>query len=286
MTRCSTRPGLALACLAFLAPSTLLHAQTIDVAQLPGGIDLTITLLADENAQVLAANGTEILRAPAITIDLDLVDTNGEAAGLIVQAAAEDPACAASPYGITIQFGQPWLHGPIGQPCIPYASAGYPGGALLFSPPELYRDGDAVMLDLEQGAYRLGPIAYAPQEGRGWDALDGEVGGYNDLSTLDLYAARPVFDALQAAWQDELTVFARHLGSRTIPVIEGNFLLQTGCLPGQCAFAIGMLAVDPAQETIYSAFLNEGAPAIRPPLEEWSPEAQSLYERWSAGEFR
>lgn len=277
---------LALACLALSLPSSLLKAQTIDVAQLSGGIDLTITILADENAQVLAANGTEILRAPAITIDLDLVDVNGEMAGLIVQAAAEDPACPASPYGVTIEFGQPWLQGPIGQHCIPYASASYPGGAILFSPPELYRDGDVVMFDLEQGPYRLGPITYAPQPDRGWDALDGEVGGYNDLSAIDLYASQPVYDALLETWQDELGIFARHLGSRTIPVIEGNFLLQTGCLPGQCAFAIGMLAVDPASEQVYSAFLNEGAPATRPPLEQWSSDAQGLYERWSAGEFR
>ncbi|MEQ8655944.1 MAG: hypothetical protein RIC24_01385 [Hyphomicrobiales bacterium] len=286
MTRHYARPSLAFACFALFSPISSLNAQTIDVAQLPGGIDLTITILTDENVQVLSANGNEILRAPAITIDLDMFDINGEPAGLIVQAAAEDPACPASPYGVTVQFGQPWLQGPIGQLCVPYASAGYPGGAILFSPPELYRDGDAVMFDLEQGAYRLGPISYAPQEGRGWDALDGEVGGYNDLSALDLYAAQPVYDALWDKWQDELSIFARHLGTRTIPVIEGNFLLQTGCLPGQCAFAIGMLAVNPASEEVYSAFLNEGAPDIRPPLEEWSADAQNLYERWSAGEFR
>jgi hypothetical protein len=47
-----------------------------------------------------------------------------------------------------------------------------------------------------------------------------------------------------------------------------------------------MLAVDPASEQVYSAFLNEGAPATRPPLEQWSSDAQGLYERWSAGEFR
>jgi hypothetical protein len=138
MTHRFTGPHLVLACLALFWPTSSLHAQTIDVAQLPGGIDLTITRLADQNAQVLAANGNEILRAPAITIDLDLLDINGECCRIaIVQAAADDPACPASPYGVTIQFGQPWLQGPIGQPCLPYASAGYPGGAILFSPPEL-----------------------------------------------------------------------------------------------------------------------------------------------------
>jgi hypothetical protein len=36
-----------------------------------------------------------------------------------------------------------------------------------------------------------------------------------------------------------------------------------------------MLAVDPAREAVYSAFLNEGAPDIRPPLAEWSPRPKA-----------
>ncbi|MBV6659285.1 MAG: hypothetical protein KI785_16090, partial [Devosiaceae bacterium] len=132
----------------------------------------------------------------------------------------------------------------------------------------------------------LGTLRYAPQPARGWDALDAEVGGYSDLSTLDLYAAEPVYAALASGWGDQLFVFARHLATRTVPIIEGNLLLQTGCLPGQCAFAIGMLAVDPGRETVYAAFLNEGAPDARPALEDWSDEARAVYDRWREGGYR
>ena len=278
------RPLAATALAALVAVPA--SAQTIDVAQLPGGVDLTITRLAEEGVQVLAANGTEILRAPAITIALDLVDVGGQPAGLIVQAASDDPACASVPYAVTLQFGSPWLRGPIGQPCTPYTAALYPGGAILFSAPQLHTDGDAVLFDLEQGAYRLGPIRFAPQPGRGWDALDAEVGGYSDLSSLDLYAAEPVYAALAALWGDGLFVFAQHLATRTVPQIEGNYLLQTGCLPAQCAFAIGMLAVDPASESIYAAYFNEGAPDIRPGLDEWPEAARAIYDTWREGGYR
>ena len=275
-----------LACLALLLPTGSALAQTIDVASLPSGIDVTITRLPNENVQVLMAGGTELLRAHSITIELDLADAGGGPAGLIVQAASDDPACPAAPYGLTAAFGAPWLRGPIGQPCTPYVAASYPGGAILFSLPQLHADGDAVLFDVEAGPYRLGPIAFAPQPTRGWDALDGEVGGYNDLSPIDLYAAQPVYEALVAQWQGELFAFAQHLASRTVPQIEGNLLFQTGCLPQQCAFAIGMLAVDPASEQVYAAYFNEGAPAIRPPLEDWSPQAVALYDAWRAGDLR
>lgn len=276
---------LAASCLALCTATTIL-AQTLDVAQLPGGISVTITRLAQDSVQVLSANGNELLRAHSITVETDLIDAGGQTAGLLVQAASQDPACPALPYALTVQFDQPWLRGPLGRPCTAYAAATYPGGAILFSVPQLHADGDAMLFDLQQGYFRLGPIAFAPQPDRGWDALDGEVGGYNDLSPLDLYAAQPVYEDLADMWGETLFVFAQHLASRTAPIIQGNVLLQTGCLPSQCAFAIGMLAVDPANEAIYAAYFNEGAPDARPAIEDWPEEARAIYERWRAGDYR
>lgn len=261
-------------------------AQTLDVISLPDGIDLTITRDADTGTQALVAGETVLLSAPVITRDLIVTNQDGDPAAVVVYADNDEPSCPPIAWVVTVEFGTPWARGPIGDPCQPYVATARPGTVSFVSAPDLARPGDAISFSIDEQIVRLGPIVYAPQPGRGWDALDGEVGGYNDLSTLDLYAAQPVHDALWTTWQEELAIFARHLGTRTIPVIEGDFLLQTGCLPSQCAFAIGMLAVNPASETVYSAFLNEGAPDIRPPLEEWSADAQNLYERWSAGEFR
>ena len=279
-----------LACFATILPVNAPQAQTLDVITLTdeqgASVDVTITRDAEHSEQVLASGGTELARAPSLVSDLMLTDTEGNTVGAILYVGVEDQACPAEPHALTLAFGTPWLDGPIGEPCMAYAAATYPGGAMLFSQPQLHRDGDAVLFDLEQGAHRLGPISYAPQNGRGWDALDAEVGGYSELSPLDLYAAEPVYDGIHAMWGDELNAFAQHLASRTIPQIEGGFLLQTGCLPGQCAFAIGMLAVDPAREAIYSAYFNEGAPASRPDLAEWPPEARAIYDRWREGDFR
>lgn len=261
-------------------------AQTLDVISLTGGSDLTITRDGETGEQSLVAGETVLLSAPVITRDLLVENGDGEPAAAVLYADSGEAGCAPEAWVVTVEFGTPWARGPIGDPCLPYLATARPGIITFVSQPDLAQTGDAIIFPIDEQIMRLGPIVYAPQADRGWDALDGEVGGYNDLSTLDLYAAQPVYDALWEKWQDELSLFARHIGTRTIPVIEGDFLLQTGCLPSQCAFAIGMLAVDPAQEAVYSAFLNEGAPDIRPPLEDWSTDARSIYERWSAGEFR
>lgn len=261
-------------------------AQTLDVVPLAGGGDLTIMRDSETGTQSLNAGETVLLTAPVITRDLIISDREGEPAAVVFYADSGEPGCAPAPWVVTVEFGTPWARGPIGDPCVPYLATARPGTVTFLSPPNLGLPGDAIAFDIDDQIVRLGPIVYAPQADRGWDALDGELGGYNDLSTLDLYAAQPVYDALLASWSTEISIFTRHLGIRTIPVIEGNFLLQTGCLPGQCGFAIGMLAVDPIREEVYSAFFNEGAPDIRPPLDTWSAEAQALYERWAAGEFR
>lgn len=261
-------------------------AQTLDVISLAGGSDLTITRDGETGEQSLIAGETILLSAPVITRDLLVENGDGEPAAAVLYADSGEAGCAPEAWVVTVEFGTPWARGPIGDPCLPYLATARPGIITFVSQPDLAQTGDAIIFAIDEQIVRLGPIVYAPQADRGWDALDGEVGGYNDLSTLDLYAAQPVYDALWEKWQDELSLFARHIGTRTIPVIEGDFLLQTGCLPSQCAFAIGMLAVDPASEQVYSAFLNEGAPDIRPPLEDWSTDARSIYERWTAGEFR
>ncbi|MEO0385369.1 MAG: hypothetical protein AAF234_17625 [Pseudomonadota bacterium] len=261
-------------------------AQTLDVISLTGGSDLTITRDGETGEQSLVAGETVLLSAPVITRDLLIENADGEPAAAVLYADSGEAGCAPAAWVVTVEFGTPWARGPIGDPCLPYLATARPGIITFVSQPDLAQTGDAIIFPIDEQIMRLGPIVYAPQADRGWDALDGEVGGYNDLSTLDLYAAQPVYDALWDKWQEELSLFARHIGTRTIPVIEGDFLLQTGCLPSQCAFAIGMLAVDPAQEVVYSAFLNEGAPDIRPPLEDWSTDARSIYERWSSGEFR
>lgn len=284
MKRTSISTTIASLCAMLLA--TPASAQTLDVIQLADGLDLTIARDSANNEQVLLSGGSELLRAPAIIADLLIPRADGQPAGMILYADSSEPGCAPAIYTVTSTFGAPWLRGPVGAPCLTYVAAVHPGGAVLISPPELAMPGDAYIFDLEAGAYRLGPIGYAPQTNRGWDALDGEVGGYSDLSALDLYAANPVYEEMTTLWGDDLFVFAQHLRTRTVPQIEGDFLIQTGCLPSQCAFAIGLLAVDPAQETVYSAFFNEGAPDVRPPLEEWSEGALALFEAWREGAFR
>ncbi len=272
--------------LLLLALTTAANAQTLDVIAMPGGSDLTITVDSETGQQALMAGEETLLVAATITGDLTVQNRDGEPIGAVVFAESGEPGCAPSPYVITLEFGVPWPQGPLGIQCLPYVATARPGIVTFISPPDLAQDGDLIAFTTNDGPVRLGTLSYAPQENRGWDALDAEVGGYSDMRQLDLYAAQPVLDALEALWADDLFAFAQHLRTRSIPVQEGNFLFQSGCMPGQCAFAIGLLAVDPGQEQVYSAYFNEGAPDIRPPIEEWSEEATALFDRWRAGELQ
>jgi hypothetical protein len=261
-------------------------AQTLDVIAMPGGNDLTITVDSETGQQALMAGDQALLVAATITGDLVVEDAAGEPIGVVIFAESGEPGCAPSPYVVALEFGLPWPQGPLGIACLPYVATARPGIVTFISPPDLAQDGDLMAFTPDDGPVRLGALSYTPQETRGWDALDAEVGGYSDMRSLDLYAAQPVYDALAGLWNEELFNFAQHLRTRSIPVMDGNMLYQSGCMPGQCAFAIGLLAVDPGQERVYSAFFNEGAPDIRPPLEEWSDDATALFERWRAGELQ
>ncbi|MFK7791884.1 MAG: hypothetical protein AB8B88_04345 [Devosiaceae bacterium] len=262
------------------------HAQTIDVVPLPDGQDLTINRDEATGQQTLNAGEDALLAAATITSDLQVTDREGTPVGTVIYAESGEPGCAASPYVVTLAFGVPWVQGPIGMLCAPYIATARAGLVIFTSPSDLAQDGDVVVFDLNDGPVRMGPVAFAPQPGRGWDALDAEVGGYSDMSALDLYSAEPVYDALNTLWGEDLFALAQHLRTRTVPVQQGNLLAQSGCLPAQCAFAIGLIAVDPGNEEVYSAYFNEGAPDIRPPLESWSEEATALYNTWREGGLR
>ncbi|MBV6658152.1 MAG: hypothetical protein KI785_10350, partial [Devosiaceae bacterium] len=135
--------GLGLTLTTLAGGATPAAAQTLDVITLDGDIAVTINRNGETGEQTLMAGDQELLRAPTIVADLVMTDLSGNAAGIVLYADTGDPACAAAPHALTLQFGVPWVQGPLGEPCLPYAAAAYPGGAILFSTADLYRDGDA-----------------------------------------------------------------------------------------------------------------------------------------------
>jgi hypothetical protein len=157
--------------------------------------------------------------------------------------------CACRLRVVTVEFGTPWLHGP-DRPAVPTLCGNrISGHGDPFQPTHLaQRDGDA-----------LSPSRSGTSKSSAWAPLSTPrkqaAAGMRSMarSAVTMIFPRSISMrhsrcTMRCGWPGAMnSVFARHLGSRTIPVIEGDFLLQTGCLPGQCAFAIGMLAVDPAQ---------------------------------------
>ncbi|CAN0462004.1 unnamed protein product, partial [Ectocarpus fasciculatus] len=126
-----------------------------------------------------------------------------------------------------------------------------------------------------------GPVGYAPQAALTWADVPS-----SPSNGTDLYAYPPVHAQLVPLWGQDLFVFAQHLSARNSPAQGSGLVYQTGCILTQCAFAIGLVAVDPTNQSVFSAYLNEGAPDIRPPLDAWSEEALEIYEAWRAGDLR
>lgn len=264
----------------------LAQAQTLDVINLRDDVALTIVVDAETDDQALVRDGVEIFRASTIITGPAILDKEGQLGGVVLTSASPTEGCPAERRVVSAQFGDVLVSAPIGTPCVAYTVTTSPDLALFLSEPELHQAGEVIRFDLDLGQRVIGPVVYAPQPNRGWESLRAQTEGYDPVSEDDLYAAWPVYEAMLGLWDQDVFILAQHLATRTVPTQVGDLLIQSGCLPSQCSFAIGLLAVDPASESVYTAFFNEGAPDVRPALENWPDPARDVFERWRAGEFR
>lgn len=259
-----------------------LFAQTIDTLTLTGDVALTIVRDTDGATQTLMADGEPLVSAITITRTLEILNPAGEPGAAVFLLNEEEEDCAPTPLVVSSRNGQAFNSGRLGTPCLAYDISSGDGKAVFLNPPDFHRLGDVFSFQLGRGVQAIGPIGYAPQPGWTWDLLrqNAEAPGH------DLFAYAPVHEQLVDLWQNELFVYAQHLSARGMPVSSGALFYQPGCILAQCTFAIGLLTIDPVNEQVFSAFLNEGAPDIRPPLEEWSEPALVLYESWRNGDLR
>ncbi|GAB5510164.1 MAG: hypothetical protein Rhims3KO_15650 [Hyphomicrobiales bacterium] len=268
---------------AFMASSaSLLLAQTIDTLTLTGDVALTIVRDTDGTTQTLMAGGEPLISAQTITRTLEILDPAGEPAAAVFLLEDEGEDCAPTPLVVSSRDGRAFNSGRLGTPCLAYAISSGDGQAVFLNAPDFHRLGEVFSFQLGRGIQTIGPIGYAPQPDWTWDLLRRNA----EAPGQDLFAYAPVHARLVELWQNDLFVYAQHLGARGLPASSGTFFYQPGCILAQCTFAIGLLAVDPTNEQVFSAYLNEGAPDVRPPLEEWSEPALVLYESWRSGDLR
>lgn len=268
---------------ALLTASTApLTAQTIDTLTLTGDLALTVVRDTDGTTQTLMAGGEPLISAQTITRALEITDDAGEPAAAVFLLDDGEEDCAPTPLVVSSREGRAFNSGRLGTACLPYSLSSGDRQAVFLNPPDFHRLGDVFSFQLGRGVQAIGPIGYAPQPDWSWDLLRQNV----EAPGQDLFAYAPVHAQLVELWQNDLFVFAQHLGMRGLPASSGPLVYQPGCIAAQCTFAIGLLAVDPASEQVFSAYLNEGAPDIRPPLEDWSEPALVLYESWRSGDLR
>lgn len=257
-------------------------AQTIDTLTLTDGVALTIVRDSDGATQTLMADGEPLISAQTITRTLEISGATGEPAAAIFLLNDQSEDCAPTPLVVSSRDGRAFNSGRLGIPCLDYDITSGNGQAVFLNAPDFHRLGDVFSFQLGRGVQTIGPIGYAPQPDWTWDLLRQHV----DAPGQDLFAYAPVHARLVELWQNELFVYAQHLGARGQPASSGAYFYQPGCILAQCTFAIGLLAVDPQNEQVFSAYLNEGAPDIRPHLAEWSEPALVLYESWRQGDLR
>lgn len=259
-----------------------LSAQTIDTLSLTGNIALTIVRDSDGATQTLMADGEPLISAQTITRTLEVLNAAGEPAAGVFLLNDEEEDCAPTPLVVSTRNGRAFNSGRLGTPCLAYDISSGEGQAMFLNAPDFHRLGDVFSFQLGRGIQTIGPIGYAPQPDWTWDLLRQNA----EAPGQDLFAYAPVHARLVELWQGDLFIYAQHLSARGMPASSGTFFYQPGCILAQCTFAIGLLAIDPQNEQVFSAYLNEGAPDIRPPLEEWSEPALVLYESWRAGDLR
>lgn len=267
----------------FLATSAgPLLAQTIDTLTLTGDLALTVVRDSDGATQTLMAAGEPLVSAKTITRALEIADDAGAPAAAVFLLDDGQEDCAPTPLVVSSREGRAFNSGRLGSPCLAYTLSSGNRQAVFLNAPDFHRLGEVFAFQLGRGVQSIGPIGYAPQPDWTWDLLRQNA----EAPGQDLFAYAPVHERLVELWQNDLFVYAQHLGARGLPASSGSFFYQPGCILAQCTFAIGLLAVDPANEQVFSAYLNEGAPDVRPPLEEWSEPALVLYESWRSGDLR
>lgn len=256
-------------------------AQTLDAITLSDGIALTITRDRQTGEQALRSGDTVLQTARSIQRSTSFVRGDGEIDGVLFYVLGDEENCPAAPLVAQVVDRTLVSSGALGQPCTAYDVAVTQRRAQFINPPELHRLGEAFAYDLDAGLITYGPVGYAPQAGLGWDDVSASVS-----IGRDLYAYPTVHAQLVPLWGQDLFVFAQHLSERNEPAQRSELFYQTGCILTQCTFAIGLIIADPEDQSVYSAYLNEGAPDIRPPLDAWSEAAREIYEAWRAGDLR
>lgn len=278
------RFGIAALALGWTSPG---FAQTLDTVMLTGGHAITITLDRDGGLQTLRAGETVLATASNITRGAVLTDTQDQVTAAIFRLQGDTEECPPAPMVVSVHDGLLEATPPLGRSCRRYDASVGDGQLVFISPPDLHEAGDAFLFDQTLRLQVLGPIGYRPQPAWGWDRLALALEQTDEDAQIDdLYAHAPVFDELLRLWEGDLFIFAQHLATRTYPMSGEGVLYQSGCIPDQCAFAIGLLVAEPQTQAVYAAFFNEGAPDVRPPLTEWSEPAQAIFEAWRAGELR
>ncbi|MEM6712593.1 MAG: hypothetical protein AAF590_09965 [Pseudomonadota bacterium] len=268
----------------WVAPAT---AQTLDTLTLTGGHALTITLDLDGGLQTLRAGDEVLATASNVARGAVLTDGNGEIGAAVFRLQGDTEECPPAPMVVSVHAGVLEATPPLGIACRRYDVSVGAGELVFISQPDLHEAGDAFLFNLNDRIRVLGPIGYQAQPDWGWDRLTSALERAGESEFFDdLYAHAPVFDALLQLWGDELFLFAQHVAARTFPTADGDLLYQAGCVPGQCAFAIGLLVTEPSTETVYAAFFNEGAPDVRPPMAQWSEPAKALFDTWRSGDLQ
>lgn len=285
------KPTIFFSLTALLTPLCA-QAQTLDIVTLDAGIALTIE--ATSTSQVLRLDGEIVLEGLTVAKLAPIETANGRRRGAVLGVLTETEDCTPDLYVAALNdLDSVTLLGPLGLPCVHHDLSTAEDRVTFIAAPSFQADGIAFAYDLNEGLIDYGTLRYTPQRQLGWSTLRGEDDA--DIRDVpveelpiqnDLYAYTPIYAQLRDLWGGELFIYAQHFGARGTPTWQDGLVYQPGCILSQCAFAIGLLVADPTNERVFSAYLNEGAPDIRPPLEEWNHPALALFESWRRGDLR
>lgn len=266
--RPSSAATLALAFGLAAAPAS---AQDDDVERIPfAGGELTITQTEDFE-KVLAFDGRELARDYFVFFDR-IADVSGTDVAFIYVGPGGN-ACAPA-VAMVWQAEDGEVRADIegeddcGAPAPAIADSG-----VFFVPWLLPGETADVRAWAPEEGFRLhGTIAYAPEPGTDWAALDGETIGH----PLDFFRNADLYAAAQAVLGDELETVALGLATASSPERGADGVWAgTGCVPHACGASDSFIAVDARARAVYFAQKQDEGPALFWPERETWPAAVS-----------
>jgi hypothetical protein len=275
----SAIPPVCIAGALLLVPPAA-RAETVEQTMQFAGNEIEV-VQTDDYDRVLRINGEEVFRDFQIFIERSVPLGGREV--VLASAGPGGNACGSYPLIlIPANDGTLTMATPLGTGCGLFAEVAATADRLVFM--GYPQPGIPASIDQWQprgGLEHVGRIEFEPAPETGWSTLDPAAVSH----PIDLFSNGDVYRAIAALAGGDLGALAASLRVSGSPeLVDGRFMVATGCTPHACGTADGFLAVDIEDRAVYAATDATDTPAVWPAAGDWPQPLRARLEAWQNGQ--